>query len=404
MAVPQLKLNETSLMNVSETRTFSVSRREDAPEAPLVSVVVPVFNASSTLEEALCSLTGQTLQDIEIVCVNDASNDASPEVLQRFFVQDAHFTIVNHAENAGYGASMNDGIQTARGTWIAILEPDDFVLPDMYERMLDFANAFANVDIVKTPYVRELRAEGVARGGEALTTLNCSYRGRIKPAQQPFTMHDAHTDHLLRHHPSIWSALYRKSFLKENDIRFVEYPGAGWADNEFFFETLLAATRIIYLDEPFYVYREETANEATGFLRTNKRLPFDRWHAMDEIVRRHGFGSDTNVRLAHTAKGFTYLGNQLAANTDEKGNTDEEVLDEIGRMFDAMDPALVAREASIPPHLKEMFIGYRGKEDAADISTSKLPYYASLLSELAYTLRNNGLGYTLDTIKRTLRK
>ena len=73
-------------------------------------------------------------------------------------------------------------------------------------------------------------------------------------------------------------------------------------------------------------------------------------------------------------------------------------------MFDAMDPAFVAREASIPPHLKEMFIGYRGKEDAADISTSKLPYYASLLSELAYTLRNNGLGYTLDTIKRTLRK
>ena len=66
-----------------------------------------------------------------------------------------------------------------------------------------------------------------------------------------------------------------------------------------------------------------------------------------------------------------YLGNQLAANTDKEGNTDEEVLDEIGRMFDAMDPALVAREASIPPHLKEMFIGYRGKEDAADISTSK---------------------------------
>ena len=73
-------------------------------------------------------------------------------------------------------------------------------------------------------------------------------------------------------------------------------------------------------------------------------------------------------------------------------------------MFDAMDPELGAREASIPPYLKEMFIGYRSKECAANMSTSKLPYYASLLSELAYTLRNNGLGYTLDTIKRTLRK
>ena len=400
-AAPQ---EETVCESTNGARTFTILRREDAPDTPLVSVVVPAFNASFTLEEALCSLTCQTLEDIEIVCVNDASSDTSPEILQRFFAQDARFTLVNHAKNAGYGAAMNDGIQAARGTWIAILEPDDFILPAMYERMLDFAGTFENVDIVKTPYVRELRAEGVARGGKALTTLNCSYRGRIKPAQQPFTLHDAHTDHLLRHHPSIWSALYRRDFLAQNNIHFVEYPGAGWADNEFFFETLLAAERIVYLDEPFYIYREETANEATNFLRTNKHLPFDRWHAMEEIVCRRGFGSDTNVRLAHTAKGFTYLGNQLAANTDEEGNTDEEVLDEIDHMFDAMDPALVAREASIPPYLKEMFIGYRGKEDAAGISTSKIPYYVSLLSELAYTLRNNGLSYTLDTVKRTLRK
>lgn len=230
---------ETVCASANNARTFTMLRRADAPVTPLVSVVVPVFNASSTLEEALCSLTNQTLEDIEIVCVNDASNDTSPEILQRFFAQDARFTIVNHAENAGYGAAMNDGIQTARGTWIAILEPDDFILPAMYERMLDFASTFENVDIVKTPYVRELRAEGVARGGKALTTLNCSYRGRVKPAQQPFTLHDAHTDHLLRHHPSIWSALYRRDFLAQKGIHFVEYPGAGWADNEFFFETLL---------------------------------------------------------------------------------------------------------------------------------------------------------------------
>lgn len=108
---------ETVCESANNARTFTILRRADAPVAPLVSVVVPVFNASSTLEEALCSITNQTLEDIEIVCVNDASNDTSPEILQRFFAQDARFTIVNHAENAGYGAAMNDGIQTARGTW-----------------------------------------------------------------------------------------------------------------------------------------------------------------------------------------------------------------------------------------------------------------------------------------------
>lgn len=94
---------ETVCESANNARTFTILRRADASVAPLVSVVVPVFNASSTLEEALCSITNQTLEDIEIVCVNDASNDTSPEILQRFFAQDARFTIVNHAENAGYG-------------------------------------------------------------------------------------------------------------------------------------------------------------------------------------------------------------------------------------------------------------------------------------------------------------
>ena len=71
---------ETVCESANNARTFTILRRADASVAPLVSVVVPVFNASSTLEEALCSITNQTREDIEIVCVNDASNDTSPRM------------------------------------------------------------------------------------------------------------------------------------------------------------------------------------------------------------------------------------------------------------------------------------------------------------------------------------
>lgn len=67
---------------------------------------------------------------VEIVCVDDGSTDDSREIVERF-ARDSRVMIVSHRENAGYGAAMNDGIAAARGEWIGILEPDDYILPGM---------------------------------------------------------------------------------------------------------------------------------------------------------------------------------------------------------------------------------------------------------------------------------
>lgn len=391
---------EQTIPFVDEDRISTIDYR-DPTLRPLVSVVVPIFGADYTLDEALASIEVQSMADLEIVCVNDASPDASGAIIEAHAACDERYVVLTHAHNCGYGASMNDGIAASRGEWIAILEPDDYLLPDMYERLLAAPAAVGvardSIDIIKSPYIRELREDGVVRGGEPKGFLNCRYRGRIKPAKQPFTLEEPGVSHLLRHHPSIWSALYQRSFLAQHEIRFHEYPGSGWADNEFFYDTLLRAQAIVYLDEPFYVYREETEEECAAFARDRKLLRFDRWQAMADIIDKVGIEA-SSVRSSHVSKGFSYLGEQIAT----WGEDDEELQVAMKAMFTRMDPELVAGEARLSPYLKGLYFDARGLP--YDARADRVRYYGALAQELVHTWRSNGAAYALDQVRQVLGK
>ena len=102
---------------------------------PLVSVLVPIYNVERYLEKCLSSLASQTFVDFEVICVNDGSTDASPNIVRGFCDRDKRFTLVSK-ENSGYGASMNVGLDHARGGYVAILEADDFFDPQALELLV----------------------------------------------------------------------------------------------------------------------------------------------------------------------------------------------------------------------------------------------------------------------------
>ena len=96
------------------------------PEIPIkVSIVIPVYNVEHYLVECLDSAMNQTLHDIEIICVNDGSKDSSLEILLEYAKRDSRIKIIDK-ENAGYGHTMNLGIDMARGEYIGIIESDDY--------------------------------------------------------------------------------------------------------------------------------------------------------------------------------------------------------------------------------------------------------------------------------------
>ena len=355
----------------------------------IVSVIVPIYNVEKYLDQALSSLESQHGANLEIICVNDGSTDSSLDIIRRHADSDPRYLVCDRA-NSGYGSGCNYGIDQARGAWIAILEPDDWIEGEMFGDMLAFASSFDEIpDIIKTPYTRIWLPDTPDE-----KRYRCSYKGRVKPATQPFTIEAA--PHLVRHHPSIWSAIYRRDFLVDNGIRFHEIPGAGWADNPFLMDTLLRAERIVYLDREYYCYRETPPEKEAASFARNPALPFDRWQDMTDIMEELHVTDPALIKM-HIDKGFMYRDSVLANNDP----TDEAILALEKAMFDRMDAEAVFADASVSPAKKARFADVRGLELP---KASAFPYYRAMLGEVCYNLKNNGFTYTKMIADRALHK
>ena len=353
-----------------------------------ISVIVPIFNAAPYLEQCLDSILCQNQPGMEVICLNDGSTDDSLSIMQAYANANSKVRVIDKP-NEGYGATCNRGIAEARGHWISIIEPDDWIRPGMYSAMLAYAGRFnEEPDIVKTPYLRVIDPDTPQQ-----TIINCSYRGRV-PRNRLFRIQEG--IHLIQHHPSIWSALYRKDFLDANDIRFKPIPGAGWADNPFLMETMLKAERIAYLDKPFYCYREETEEKSRAVAVNSTMLPFDRWHDMMDIIEELGVTDEVILR-AHYRRGFIYLSGVYSFVSLE----DERLSCAIRDMFGRMDPALVLDDPEIPPFDRKLFAKTMGIDDAR---ISSLGFAGFMLGRGLYFMANTGLPYTARMVKGVLKR
>ncbi|WP_165253494.1 glycosyltransferase [Adlercreutzia sp. ZJ304] len=353
-----------------------------------VSVIVPVFNAAQTLEQCLDSILAQTYKQLEIVCINDGSTDNSAALLDAYAQHDNR-VCVHHKTNGGYGSACNLGLAKARGNWISIVEPDDWIEPRMYESMLTFAASFnAQIDIIKTPYWRIVEPDTPHQ-----RKLPCRYAGRIHPPCQPFQIAEA--TRIMRHHPSIWSALYRSDFLNEHEIRFPEIPGAGWADNPFLIETLCQAKNIVYLDEAFYCYREDTEDKNAAFAQKNPMMAFERWHDITDILERLNV-TDSEIWSIQYKRAFRYFGIvEKAVGLDAPGIRAAALA-----MFERMNPEGVYAEPDISPAQKQFFAQMRGLPAP---KTNQLQYAAWLAREGVAELRQTDLRQTLQLIKARIK-
>ncbi len=341
--------------------------------APDVTVIVPCYNVERFLDQCLSSVLANDRVRLEVIVVNDGSKDGGLAVMRRFEEADSRVHVIDKP-NGGYGMGFNAGLANAHGTYVAVVEPDDYVRPHFYDEAFAFARSFSELpDVVKTPYVRVTMPETPRE-----RLYHCAYYDRIHPDRQPFVLHDE--PRLIQHHPSIWSALYRRGFLEEKGIAMMEVPGAGWVDNPFLVETLCQAERIVFLNKEFYCYREDLPGSSSMLKTTG--LAFERWNQMADILERLGV-DDPGILAAHCVRGFTYLSGIM----EEANVAGSPAEDEMRRMFARMDPALVLASRYIDGGRKRLFCRVRGIEGA---SWSPMSHFASLAEEFWYSLRTNG--------------
>ena len=367
-----------------------MSSSSTSARGDLVSVIVPIYNVEATLDACLTSVESQTHRELEIICVNDGPTDGSAAITHAHARADGRIVIVDK-RNEGYGASCNRGISIARGTWVAIVEPDDTVDPTWVEDLLACAREHGGapaVDVVKAPYWRVLPAPD----GEGLRSVACPYAGRVRPRHQPFAVGEG--IELMLHHPAIWSALYRRGYLAEQGIRFPEVPGAGWADNPFLVETLCRTDRIVYTDACGYRYQERDLDEAEAFAARSPLVPLERWNDMMDAAALANV-SDRRVIEALAVRGINYALITVAAG----GEKNPEVAALLAASMKRLDEGLVLRSGLISPAGKRLFCRVRGLRAGR---ASSLPYYLHLGREAVHRVRAGGLGFALETARRRL--
>lgn len=104
---------------------------------PVISVIIPVFNAASFLDETLKSILSQTFSDFELIILNDKSTDESLNIIKKFQQEDNRIIIIDKEENVGPANLRNEGINSAKGEYIALMDADDIAMPTRFEKQIE---------------------------------------------------------------------------------------------------------------------------------------------------------------------------------------------------------------------------------------------------------------------------
>lgn len=211
---------------------------------PKVSIILPIYNVENYLERCVESIIAQTLSDIEIILATDGP-EACDRICEEYAKKDTRVKIVSHP--GSYGKAFNKSLEIAQGEYIGIVETDDWCDVAMFEKLYTKAIE-KNADVVKCGFYFAYDKNHKKRkylydeyaDCEDFSVFNCS--------------------EFLRKHPSVWSAIYKKEFLINNDIKMIE-ERIPYIDAPFHYETFYKASQYVLVNEPLYYYYQNNLNQ-----------------------------------------------------------------------------------------------------------------------------------------------
>ncbi len=252
-----------------------VVRKHKKHEKPKVSVIVPIYKVEKYLTPCLSSIVDQTMEELEIILVDEGDQDRCREIIDYFEKIDPR-VVAPHEKHGGYGRSCNYGIDNAKGEYLMFIESDDMIKPKMCEEMYDYAKKL-DADVVKTPYI-----EWDGHWGYE----DCPYRQKAfeqLPQGKLFSVKEF--DLPLSIHASLWSGIYKTSYMRNNNIRFIEAKGGAYVDVGFRIDTLVNTEKMTWLDIPYYIYR--TTNEDSTTNNFNLTAMLHRWNEAHKKFAEH---------------------------------------------------------------------------------------------------------------------
>lgn len=208
----------------------------------LVSIIVPVYEVENYILRAIYSLIRQTYDHIEIIIVNDATQDHSIDLINT--IKDPRIKIINHDKNKGLSQSRNDGIYTAQGEYIAFLDSDDYLDLNFIEELLKVAIdtgadvVMASTNIIKDGYIKTIKPN---------RSILSSYLEKVQAMPNGAS----------------WNKLYRAKLIKDHNIYFP--PDLYWEDNFFTIKIAYHSNFIVCTNATSYNYCLRENSITTNF-------------------------------------------------------------------------------------------------------------------------------------------
>lgn len=265
---------------------------------PKVSIVMPLCNQEKYIKPCLKSVMKQTLKDIEIIVVDDGSKDKSLKIVNSLARKDKRIVVISK-KNSGYGNTMNVGMDRATGEYIGIVETDDFVRPEMFEVLYNTAKK-NDADIVKSDYFTFTTKGGLSK------TNSLSYIKTAKDDKYYLPTNVRKNPNIYNYEMNTWTGIYKTSFLRNNNIKHNETPGASYQDNGFWFQTITLAETIVFVNQAFYKYRFDNPNSSIN--SPGKVFCMcDEYAYIFEFVKNHPELKDVTMKAYFVKKFWNYF-------------------------------------------------------------------------------------------------
>ncbi len=218
---------------------------------PKVSVIVPVYNTEQYLRKCMDSLVNQTLQEVEIVVINDGSKDSSADIIAEYIERYPEKIIYRSQENSGQAVARNKALELCHGEYIGFLDSDDFVRPEMYLQMYEKALA-EDADYIACGYTdltyengKEIELQHYVASKVAVKTEDMFQGALVSP----------------------FLHLYRRSVMEQSKVRFPE--GVIYEDTAFYLNLIPYIHKVAVIEEPL-AFRVRHKNSTTTIFQAEK--------------------------------------------------------------------------------------------------------------------------------------
>jgi len=303
----------------------------------MISIIVPVHNTFLYIRECMESILKQTYPDLEIICV-DSSTDETTNVLREIAEQDSRIRVILDS-NSSYGYKVNLGIREAKGDYVAVVDSDDYIDPDMYQKLLETLLE-QDVDFVKSDYSSFYVEDGQNIGLDYVpNALDPELYGKCISSKSDNSI-------LYKTNISIWAGLYKKEFLLQNEIYLNESEGASFQDAGFSVLTHVLADKIYYLQDTCYRYRTDNVNSSVKSQKKYRTVA-DEWKYIETQLEQRGCMRDDLLVPLRCRKILNYEWNYERLDEEAARDFAASVLDELEKDY---------LDANILKDMPDMFV------------------------------------------------